>query len=171
MAICINGNFSKKNWRRRNRKMRQTNQPGNVEQSYRTLIVIWFALLNSQILLLVVLYFTRPEIFRFDFSKPLLDENSTMVIVLAVLAVLTFLLSFVLRKKFINQAINEQKKELVQTTVVIGCALCESISLFGFVLVFALNYQYFFLWFAFGILGIILHFPRRDNLIDASYKR
>jgi F0F1-type ATP synthase membrane subunit c/vacuolar-type H+-ATPase subunit K len=151
--------------------MRQTKQPGNVEQSYRTLILIWFALLNSQLILLLVLYFAKPEIFRFDFSKPLLGENSVMVIVLAVLAVSTFLLSFVLRKKFFNQAITEQKMELVQTAVIIGCSLCEAISLFGFVLVFILNYQYFFLWFALGILGIILHFPRRDNLIDASYKR
>jgi hypothetical protein len=151
--------------------MKQPNQTGNVEQSYRTLLVIWFALLNSQLLLLVVLYFARPEIFRFDFSKSLLGENSLMVIVLAVLAVSIFLLSFVLRKRFINQAINEQKVELVQTAVIIGCYLCEAISLFGFVLVFALNYQYFFLWFALGILGIILHFPRRDNLIGANYKR
>ena len=151
--------------------MRQTNQTGNVEQSYRTLIIIWFALLNSQFLLLVVLYIARPEIFRFDFSKSLLGENAAMIILLAVLAVSTFLLSFVLRRRFINQAINEQKVELVQTAVIIGCALCEAISLFGFVLVFTLNYQYFFLWFALGILGIILHFPRRDNLIAASYKR
>jgi hypothetical protein len=151
--------------------MRQTNQTGNVEQSYRTLLLVWFALLNSQLLLLVVLYFVRPEIFRFDFSRPLLGENSVMVIVLAVLAVSTFLLSFVLRRRFLNQAINEQKVELVQTAVIIGCSLCEAISLFGFVLVFILNYQYFFLWFALGILGIILHFPRRENLIDASYKK
>ena len=151
--------------------MRQTNQTGNVEQSYRTLMLIWFALLNSQLLLLVVLYFARPEIFRFDFSKPLLGENSVMVIVLAILAVSTFLLSFVLRSRFLNQAINEQKLELVQTALIVGCSLCEAISLFGFVLVFILNYQYFFLWFALGILGIILHFPRRGNLIDASYKR
>ncbi len=151
--------------------MQQTNQNRNVAQSYRTLIIIWFALLNSQLLLLVVLYFARPEVFQFDFSKPFLGENSAMVIVLAVLAVSTFLLSFVLRRKFINQAINEQKLEPVQTAVIISCALCEAISLFGFVLVFTLNYQYFFLWFALGILGIILHFPRRENLIDASYKK
>ena len=151
--------------------MRQTNQTGNVEQSFRTLLLVWFALLNSQLLLLVVLYFTRPEIFRFNFSKPLLDENSVMVIVLAVLAVSTFLLSIVLRRRFLNQAISEQKVEFVLTAIIIGCSLCEAISLFGFVLVFILNYQYFFLWFALGILGMILHFPRRDNLIDATYKR
>jgi hypothetical protein len=35
---------------------------------------------------------------------------------------------------------------------------------------FAFSYQYFFLWFALGILGMILHFPKRDNLIAAAYK-
>lgn len=151
--------------------MQQTNQKPNVEQHYRTILIIWFALLNSQLLLLILLYFTKSEVFKFDFSKSLLGENAGMVIVFAVLAISTFLLSFILRKRFISQAINEQKTELVQTALIIACALCESISLFGFVLAMALNYQYFFVWFALGILGIVLHFPRRDDLIAASYKR
>lgn len=151
--------------------MQQTNQNRNVEQFYRTLVIIWFALLNSQILFLVVLYFANPKIFGFDFSKSPLGENSLMIIILAVLGIFTFLLSFVLRKKFVQQAIGEQKIELVQTAMIIGCALCEATTLFGLVLAFAQNYQYFFLWFALGILGVILHFPRRDNLIAASYKR
>jgi hypothetical protein len=151
--------------------MRQTNQNQNVEQSYRTLIILWFALLNSQVLLLAALYFAKPTIFEFDFSKSLLGENAAMVIVLAILAVSTFLLSFALRRRFINQAIAEQKMGLVQTALIVGCALCEASSLFGLVLAFALSYQYFFLWFALGILGMILHFPRRENLIAASYKR
>jgi hypothetical protein len=58
----------------------------------------------------------------------------------------------------------------VQTAMIIGCALCESISLFGLLLVFLEGYQYFFLWFALAILGFVLHFPRRENLIAASYK-
>jgi hypothetical protein len=48
--------------------------------------------------------------------------------------------------------------------------LCEAISLLGVALAFAFSYQYFFLWFALGILGTILHFPKRDNLVAASYK-
>lgn len=151
--------------------MQQTNQKPNVEQTYRTMLIVWFALLNSQLLLLVFLYFANPKVFGFDFSQSLLGENSAMVIGLAVLAVSAFLLSLVLRKRFIAQAINEQKIQLVQTGMIIGCALCESITLFGLVMAFAINYQYFFLWFALGILGIILHFPRRENLIAASYKR
>lgn len=60
--------------------MRHTNQNQNVEQSYRTMVIIWFALLNSQLLLLVVLYFAKPKVFEFDFSKPLLDENALFII-------------------------------------------------------------------------------------------
>ncbi len=147
------------------------NQKFNVEQLYRVMAIIWLALLVSQFLFLVVLFFARREIFNFNFSKSPLGENPVMVIALAVLGVSTFLLSFVLRRKFVNQAINEQKTELVQTAMIIGCALCEATTLFGLVLAFALTYQYFFLWFALGILGTILHFPRRENLIAASFKK
>ena len=147
------------------------NQNPNVEQQYRMLAIIWFALLVSQLMFLVVLFFAKREIYRFDFSKPPLGENPMMTIIFAALGLSMFLMSFVLRKKFLGQAINEQKTELVQTALVVGCALCEAVTLFGLVLAFAFNYQFFFLWFALGIIGIILHFPKRDNLIAASYKR
>ena len=143
----------------------------NIEQKYRAITVVWFALLVSQLMFLVILFFVKPEIFKFDFSKSPLGDNPAITIAFAVLCVSTFLLSFVLKRKFINQAINEQKTDLVQTAVIIGCALCEATTLFGFTLVFISNYPYFFLWFALGILGIILHFPKRDNFIAASYKR
>lgn len=146
------------------------NQNPNVEQKYRAITIVWFALLVSQLLLLVPMYFAKPEVFKFDFSQPLLGENAPLILALAVLGVSTFLLSFILKRKFMNQAISEQKTASVQTAVIIGCALCEATSLFGFVLAFVANYQYFFLWFALGILGTILHFPKRDDFIAASYK-
>lgn len=147
------------------------NQNSNVEGQYKTLAIIWFALLVSQTMLLVVVFLARPEAFQFDFSKPPLGENPLMTIMFAVLAISNLSLSFVFRKKYVAQAIAEQKPALVQTAMILGCALCEAISLFGVVMVFAFPYQYFFLWFALGILGTILHFPKRDNLIAASYKR
>ncbi|HEX8249926.1 MAG TPA: hypothetical protein VF599_17270 [Pyrinomonadaceae bacterium] len=151
--------------------MNQNPQKTNVEPAYWTLTIIWFALLVSQALLLVVIYFAKPEIFRFDFSKSLLGENAPFIIVSALVAILNLIFSFVLSRKLLNLAISKQNIELVQTALVAGCALCEAISLFGVVLVFAFSYQYFFLWFALGILGMILHFPKRDNLIAASYKK
>ena len=147
------------------------NEKSNVEGQYQTLAIIWFSLLVSQFMFLVVLFFAKREIYNFDFSKSPLGENPMIIVVFAVLGLSTFLISFVLRKKFLDQAIGEQKPALVQTALVVGCALCEATTLFGLVMAFVFDYQFFFLWFALGILGIILHFPKRDNLIAASYKR
>jgi len=147
------------------------NEKSNVEGQYQTLAIIWFSLLVSQFMFLVVLFFAKREIYNFDFSKSPLGENPMIIVVFAVLGLSMFLISFVLRKKFLDQATGEQKPALVQTALVVGCALCEATTLFGLVLAFAFDYQFFFLWFALGILGIILHFPKRDNLIAASYKR
>lgn len=147
------------------------NQNTNVEGQHQTLTIIWFALLVSQILLLVLIFSAKPEVFRFDLSKSLLGENAMMTGMFALLAISNLAMSFILARKYLNQAIAEQKPALVQTATIIGCALCEGISLFGVVMAFAFSYQYFFLWFALGILGTILHFPKRDNLIAASYKK
>lgn len=143
----------------------------NIEQNYKTLLIIWFALLVSQALFLVVLFFSKPEVFRFDFAKPALGENAAMTVALAFLAITNFALSFIMKKRSFEQAVEKQEVAYVQTGLILACAFCESISLLGLLLAFAFAYQYFFLWFALGILGILLHFPRRDDVIAASYKK
>ena len=146
-------------------------QNSNIEQNYKTLALIWFALLASQIMFLVVIYFAKPEVFRFDFSKPFLGENAAIVFAFAFLAITNFALSFMMKKRSYQQAVEKQEISYVQTGLILACAFCEAISLLGMVLAFAFTYQYFFLWFALGILGIILHFPRRDDVAAASYKK
>lgn len=148
------------------------NENQNPNAQYQTLVVIWGAILMSQFMLLVIIFLTKPELFKFDFSKPLLGgENTIIIIVLAILGISTFLMSFVLSKKILAQAIREQKTALVQSSMIIGVALCEAASLFGVVIAFIADYQYFFAWFALGILGMLLHFPKRDDLFAASYKK
>lgn len=146
------------------------NEKINAEGAYKTLVILWFALLMSQVMFLVIIFVAKPEVFRFDFSKPILGENAAVIIALSVLALANFALSFVMKKRSYEQAIAEQKIALVQTGLIIACALCEAISLLGLMLAFAFSYQYFFAWFALGILGIILHFPRRETVISASYR-
>lgn len=147
------------------------NEKINPEQFYRTLVIIWFALFVSQFLLLLVLYFVQPELFRFDFSKPLIDKNAIIIIIFAFAAVFNIALSFFLKKKYLDQAIAEQNIHFVQTAVIVGSAMCESVSLFGLMLAFVANYQYFFLWFVLGIGAMILHFPRREAVFAAGYKK
>lgn len=144
------------------------NRNPNIEQQYRILMIIWFVLLFSQTMFPVVIYFSKAEVFSFDFSKPWLGENPAMTIAFAILAIVNLVISFVIEKRCVEQAIAERKFQYIQTGLIIACALCEAISLLGMVLAFTFAYQYFFLWFALGILGIILHFPKRDNVIAAS---
>lgn len=143
-----------------------------IENQYKTLSILWFALLASQFMFLVVIFFVKPEAFNFDFKQPISGgESSVIVIALAGLGVMLFFMSFVFKFKFLKQSVDEQNPALVQTATIVACALCEAATLFGLVLAFAFAYQYFFLWFVLGILGIILHFPKRENLIAASYKK
>ncbi len=143
----------------------------STEAIYKNLAVIWLALFMSQFSFLLVLYFAEPSVFEFDFSKPVLDQNAIIIAIFAVVGALNFALSFVLKKKFLDQAIDEQNVSLVQTAVIVGCALCESVSLFGMMLAFVAEYQYFFVWFFIGIVGMLFHFPKRDNVNAANFKK
>jgi hypothetical protein len=143
----------------------------NIEQSYKTLAMIWFALLFSQFMFLLVIFLSKPEVYRFDFSKPVLGENAAVILAFAALAITNFVLSFVMKKRSYEQAIAERQIAYVQTGLILACAFCEAITLLGMVLAIIFTYQYFFAWFVLGIAGILLHFPRRADVIAASYKK
>ena len=138
---------------------------------YQTLLVLWCALLVSQFLFVVLLFFVKPNLFHFDAAKPLLGSNPPLVIGLAVVGIGSLFFSFVFEKKFLNQSVEQQNVGLVQQALIMACALCEVVSLFGLLLAFVMDYSYFWIFFLFGILGIILHFPRRSNLEAASFKK
>jgi F0F1-type ATP synthase membrane subunit c/vacuolar-type H+-ATPase subunit K len=142
----------------------------NAEQSYKTLIIIWIGLLISQLMFVVLIWFTKPELFKFDFSQPILGDNALIVGLFAVLSVSDIVIGLIIRKKTLERSVAEQSIPLVQTAMIIGCALSEAISLFGVMLAFAFNYQYFFLFSILGVIGILLHFPRRNDVHSASYK-
>ena len=147
------------------------NQKINVEQMYRGLLMIWLALVFSQFLFLVIVYIVKPNLFKFDFDQPFLGTNTIIVLVFIVVAFTNIAISFFLRKKYAAQAIAEQNVSYVQTAMITGCALCEAVSIFGLMLAFVADYQYFFLWSILGIAATLFHFPRRDDLIAATYKK
>lgn len=147
------------------------NENSNAEQIYRILMIIWAALFMTQFMFFVVVYFAKPELYQFDLTKPIFGENAPLILVFALFAVSNLVASIFLAKKFIERAIEEQRTSLVQTAMILGCALSESISLIGIFLAFAFSYQYFFAWIVLGIIGMVLHFPQRDNIHKASFKK
>ena len=144
-------------------------KPGLVAQ-YQTLLIIWGALLMSQLLFVVMLVVTKPNLFRFDFSQSPLEPSAAMILGFAVAAVTCVAFSFAFKRRLYERAVEEQSPAQVQSGLIIALALCEASSLFGLVLAFAFDYPYFFLWFALGILGMLLHFPKQSDLLAAGYK-
>lgn len=142
----------------------------NPADAHQTLLILWLALLVSQFLFLVLLYFIKPEVVRFDLSQPLLGSNAIAVALLGIFSVNNLVVSFRVRKRYLDQAVSEQNVGLVQTAVIIGCALCESVSLFGMVLALAFAYPYFWLFFVLGIVGTLFHFPSKKNVEAASFR-
>ena len=143
----------------------------NAEKTYRTALSVWAALLLSQVMFIVMLFFIKPELFRFDFSRPLLGDNAMAVGLIMLLCINNVVLSFVFRRKYLRQAEAIQSPQQAQTAIVVGCAMAESVSLFGMVLAFAFDYPYFFIFFILGIGTTLLHFPRREEIHAASYRR
>ena len=147
------------------------NQNLNIEPVYRTNIILWAAFLISQFAFLVVIFFAKKELFTLDPSKPVLGKEPIVVLVIGLIALFNFGLSFYMKSMLTRQAIDEQKPLSLQTAHIVAYALCESISVFGLVTAFAFDYAYFFAFFILAVLGILLHMPKRDNFIAAVYKK
>lgn len=144
-------------------------QNSKADHQLRITKIVWVVFLVSQVSFLAALFLAKPEFFKISFDAPVLGETPVITIVFAIFAVFDLALSFFLKSLAIKKAIVESNPKLIQSGIILGLAFCEAISILGLVLAFAFNYQYFFLWFALGILGIILHYPRRASFLAAGY--
>ena len=143
----------------------------DIDQLFRTMAIIWFVLLMSQFALLGLAYSMAGDQLQTNVEQGFLGAYPPVVFCAIMLAVSNLVISFFMRRRANEQAVADQNVKYVQTGLVIACAFCESISIIGMVLAIAFAYPYFYLWFAVGILGIFLHFPRRQHLLDASFKQ
>lgn len=142
-----------------------------IKVEYRTLVVIWAALLMSQIIFVFLIFIVKPELFASGFSQPFFGDQPLVTLVFAVGGIAALILGFVFRNQHMARAMVDQDASCVQTGLVLGCAFSEACSLLGVILALAFNHPYFWVWMALGILGILLHFPRRGNLEAVSAKR
>jgi F0F1-type ATP synthase membrane subunit c/vacuolar-type H+-ATPase subunit K len=142
----------------------------NIEEIYRAALSLWLAMLMSQFMFFVLIYFAKPGLFNLDALTEFPKEIDLVILALGFVGLMTFALSFVVKAKFIKSAVEKQQPTLVQQAQIVAYALCEATSLFGLITAFAFEFRYFFLWIFVGLLGFLLHFPRRDNFHAASYK-
>jgi hypothetical protein len=141
------------------------------QANHQTLLVIWGALLGSQIIFIVLAYvITGNELFPPDLSKPLLGRNIWVVAAAAVFAVGALSYSFYSRTITLQRSVGQQSIALVTQAMITGIALAESVSLCGLFLAIAYRYQYFFIWMIVGIIATVLQFPRRSDIDNATFR-
>ncbi|HKR21765.1 MAG TPA: hypothetical protein VJS17_04180 [Pyrinomonadaceae bacterium] len=134
------------------------NPPEDVELRMRTLRTLWFALSMSIVLYYAFTYVVTSSV------RP----NSTLSLVLLVVGVSTVLIAFVIKGKLLKQASERRSVPLVQQAYVATWAITEVAALLGLADYFATGNPYFFVLFLIAAGGMLLHFPRREHVLNAT---
>jgi len=134
------------------------------EARYRILQILWGALVSS-----VGFYFAISIVV----SRPDSEDAPSRVLTFALTAMAVFLviISFTIKQKFFAQAEEKQEAALVQTGLIIALSFCDAGALFGLLDFFTTGNRYYFVTFVVALLGMLLHFPRRDQLAASGYRR
>lgn len=148
---------------------------GPIKVQYQTLVLIWLALLTSQVMFIVLVWAVKPNLFAAGAANSLVElrdkflgDMPLVTLAFALVAVVFLLLSFVLSRQHMRRAVQDHDAGCVKTGLVLGCALAEVPSLLGVIYALAFDYPYFYLWIAMSAFGILFHFPRKGNLAAAS---
>jgi hypothetical protein len=139
----------------------QASIESGIRGRYQALLILWVAqmLALAVFFLLALLVFQRNE-----------SGDSTLLWILAGVSVLLVAVSFAIKQKLFAQAVEKQSAALVQQGQIVAIALCEAAGLFGLLSRAITGTPYFYLPFAVAALGMLLHFPRREALMAASFK-
>lgn len=140
----------------------QNDPQTNIELRIRTMRTLWFALLgNIGICYGFTLFVERKEG---------LEPNPSLSVTLMCVAMLMVLVAFVVKSKLLSKALEQQNTGMVQQAYVVTWALTEVAALLGLLDFFLTNDRYYFVLLLIGALGVLLHFPRREHVVNAAFK-
>jgi predicted transporter len=139
------------------------NQSQNIEVRLRTIRILWLALFLSVGIYYLFTLFAE----RLHDVKP----NNTLSLAFIGAGITTVLFSFLVKSKLLARAINEQQLQLVQPAYVIALAFCEVPALLGMVEFFTTANSHYYYPMIIAALGQLLHFPKREHVENAAYKR
>ena len=137
--------------------------PGSatIEERLRTLFILWFAMCISLLMYLVFIYLAPVA------PAP----NPKLTLLLNTAGLIPVAASFLIKQSLLKKAVTAQQVQQVHTAYIVSFALCE---VSGFLALFDYRItgsKYYYVGFAIGEIGLLLHFPRKQHLIDASSPR
>src|SRR6185295_16678971 len=130
----------------------------NIALRHRTLLTLWFAMTMSIVLWVVLIRIVAS-------TNPV---NQRLGLLLVCLGLVPMSLSFLVKQILIGKAIDGQNLMLIQQAYVTSWALCEGAALLGLLAHFLAASPHYYFGFILAGIGILLHFPQRKHLLQAS---
>ena len=146
--------------------MNRSEIESGVDTRLRTMRILWAAFVASVGLYALVAYLAAPV----NEAGGAGGEESPLIYIFFALGLSSIAASYLLRQNFYGKAERERQPALVQTGLIVALALCEVAALLGLVALFALGNPLAYSLFVLAVVGQLLHFPRRDQLLAASHK-
>ena len=130
----------------------------NIDERYRTLLILWAAMFISVLSFLLFINLSGVE------PTP----NPRLSLALNTFGLVTVVLSFLVKIKILQKSAEVQRLDLVQVAHVVAFALCEMSAIAGLVDHYLTGSLYYIMGFAWALMGILLHFPQKRHLLNAS---
>lgn len=130
------------------------------------MLTLWFSLFMAIAMYFVFVRFLGPE----TSNEAETPGNIPLTATITALGAVLVLLSFVVKRKLLERSVQQQRVELVQQALVFACAICEVSALLGVLERFLIDGHAYYLLFLISAMGVALHFPRREQLLSATYK-
>ena len=138
------------------------NDPQTIEVRVRSIRILWFAMLST-----VVLYY----FFGLFNGRPKhVTANPSLSLTLLGAGVLTTLISFLIKPKLLTKAVEQHNLGMVQQAYIVAFALAEVAALLGLLDFFTTSDRYYYVLFIISACGMLLHFPRREHVVNAAFK-
>ncbi|HEX8852028.1 MAG TPA: hypothetical protein VF754_01000 [Pyrinomonadaceae bacterium] len=147
--------------------MAQTGTQTSVEQRLTTMRILCIVFLANIGLFALVGYITGQSA---GAERDASDGFSNLLLAFFALGVAAVAASFAVRSVFQAKAEREQSQTVVQQGLIMALVMCEVAALLGLVGLFIDGHPYTYLLFVVAAVGDLLHFPRREHLLVASYK-
>jgi hypothetical protein len=132
-----------------------------VAARYRVFLILWIAILFSVGILFALASFIPSSG----------TANQTLSFALLGIGLATVTGSFLFKQQTLKRAIEKQEIQALMSAYIVSFALCESAALFALVDHFTTGSGYYRFGFVLAVVGMLLHFPKKDHLRAVAYKQ
>ena len=132
-----------------------------VAARYRVFLILWIAILISVGVLFTLASFTPSSG----------TANQTLSFALLGIGFATVMGSFLFKQQMLKKAIEKQELQALMSAYIISFALCESAALFALMDHFTTGSGYYRFGFTLAVVGMLLHFPKREHLRAVASKQ